>query len=275
MAIIDLPTEALQRAGLSPVEVEEWALSAPCRVESFETAATALSGFLTRGSALEDRLPRHGKRSEAERTPPRRSRRAGRARSAFLAAHAHELYDELTDGRSKPIRLEWLVYDAPSGPGPASRATPRWRPSARWRWRTSAGSSSPRACWSRTCWHCPRRAATWSSRCSRRRPRRARAGRRVPRRTGVADLGAARVTRQGRAGRARALQPAPPQCRGRRHARPDRVGRRPDPARSRRARSACCAARSSITPATRASGSSARGSTSPTSTGAGSTSCSI
>ena len=79
----------------------------------------------------------------------------------------------------------------------------------------------------------------------------------------------------GTCGRARALQPAPPQRRGRRHARPDRVGRRPDPARSRDRGRRVPRARSSITPATRASASSARGSTSPTSTGAGSTSCSI
>ena len=41
----------------------------------------------------------------------------------------------------------------------------------------------------------------------------------------------------------------------------ERVGGRPDPARSRRSRSACSAADSSITPATRRSGSSAPGST--------------
>ena len=113
MAIIDLPTQALQRAGLSPVEVGEWALSVPTESDSFETAATAVSGFLTRGSALESRLPVTSKRSAAERDAAEElSSALSDVRSAFLAAHAQELYDELTDHRSKPIRLEWLVNDA-------------------------------------------------------------------------------------------------------------------------------------------------------------------
>src|ERR1700735_2672956 len=113
MAIIDLPTQALERAGLSPVEIGEWALSVPTESVSFEVAANAASAFLTRGAALEAQLPVASKRSEGEREAPREPASAlTDARSTFLTAHAGELYDELTDHRSKPIRLEWLVNDA-------------------------------------------------------------------------------------------------------------------------------------------------------------------
>ena len=113
MAIIDVPTQALERAGLSPVEVGEWALSVPVESDSFEVAAGAASAFLSRGSALEGQLPVASLRSPAERDAAQElSTVLTEARSAFLAAHADELYDELTDHRTKPIRLEWLVNDA-------------------------------------------------------------------------------------------------------------------------------------------------------------------
>ena len=113
MAILDLPTQALERAGLSPVEVGEFVLSVPAEDDSFEIAATAVSGFLTRGSALEAQLPVASRRSPAESDAARElSTALTETRSAFLQAHAGELYDELTDHRSKPIRLEWLVNDA-------------------------------------------------------------------------------------------------------------------------------------------------------------------
>ena len=113
MAIIDLPTQALERSGLSPVEVGEWALSVPVESDSFEAAGAAVSRFLTRGSALESQLPVTSKRSATEQGAAQElSTALTDARSAFLAVHVQELYDELTDHRSKPIRLEWLVNDA-------------------------------------------------------------------------------------------------------------------------------------------------------------------
>src|ERR1700733_1118317 len=57
MAIIDLPTQALERAGLSPVEVGEWALSVPVESDSFEVAAGAAGAVLSRGSAPDGQLP--------------------------------------------------------------------------------------------------------------------------------------------------------------------------------------------------------------------------
>ncbi len=112
-AITDLSTDALQRAGLSRSEIEDWALSAPPEFDSFEPAAQALSRFLTRGAALGERLPPPRGRSEVERAAAHElSAALTEARVAFLDVHTGQLYDELTDRCSKPIRVEWLVNDA-------------------------------------------------------------------------------------------------------------------------------------------------------------------
>ncbi len=112
-AITELPTDALERAGLPPGEIHDWSLSAPGGLESFDAAAAALSGFLARGAELGRRLPAAADRSDVEQAA------AGAlgavlaaARTVFLEAHAAELYERLTAGCSKPIRLERLVDEA-------------------------------------------------------------------------------------------------------------------------------------------------------------------
>lgn len=113
MTIIDLPTQVLEGAGLSPSEIDDWARSAPQEIDAFAPAAQALSQFLTRGAALQERLPLASRRSEVEQAAAEGlSAALTDARIAFLAAHADQLYDELTERRSKPIRVEWLVNDA-------------------------------------------------------------------------------------------------------------------------------------------------------------------
>ncbi len=106
----DLPTDALARAGLGAGEVEEWVLAGGLKPDSFEAAAAAVSGFLTRGQTLSERL--RGA-TEAERAAAAELARAlTGARDAFLAVHAGALYDELTAGATTPIRVEELVYRA-------------------------------------------------------------------------------------------------------------------------------------------------------------------
>jgi thioesterase DpgC len=112
-AITELPTDALEQAGLSPGEIHDWSLSAPASLQSFEAAAQALSGFLARGAGLGGRLPAAADRSDVQQAA------AGAlgavlaaARASFLEAHVAELYDGLTAGCSKPIRLERLVDEA-------------------------------------------------------------------------------------------------------------------------------------------------------------------
>jgi (3,5-dihydroxyphenyl)acetyl-CoA 1,2-dioxygenase len=112
-AITELPTDALEQAGLSPGEIHDWSLSAPASLESFEAAAQALSGFLARGAALGGRLPPAADRSDVEQAAAGALGAAlAAARAIFLEAHAAELYDGLTADCSKPIRLERLVDEA-------------------------------------------------------------------------------------------------------------------------------------------------------------------
>ncbi|MFZ0042671.1 MAG: enoyl-CoA hydratase/isomerase family protein [Solirubrobacteraceae bacterium] len=109
----DLPISTLQRAGLSPEELDEWSRSAPARLDSLEAAGDALSGFLVRGTALVSRLPPAPRRSESEPEAARAlSQALTDARIAFLDGHAGELYDKLTNRCAQPIRLEALVYEA-------------------------------------------------------------------------------------------------------------------------------------------------------------------
>jgi thioesterase DpgC len=114
-AITDLRTDALERAGLSPAEATAFVQSAPpAGLQSFGAAADALGGFLARGLALDGRLPpRRAGRTEAEETAAELiSSALTEARNAFLGAHVGELYATLTDGGAKPVRVEELVYAA-------------------------------------------------------------------------------------------------------------------------------------------------------------------
>src|ERR1700716_3085364 len=106
-AITDLPTAALERAGLSPSEIGDWSVSASSRAQSFEAAAGALSGFLGRGIALAERLPTGPHRTDDERIAAEAlAATLFAARISFLSIHTDELYGALTDGYSIPRRLE-------------------------------------------------------------------------------------------------------------------------------------------------------------------------
>jgi thioesterase DpgC len=105
-----LPTDVLTRAGLSTSEVEEWALAGGLTPDSFEAAAAALSGFLVRGQALGEQLLSDRDGDHAAYRDLTAALTA--ARDSFMTVHAEALYDQLTDGFAKPIRVEQLVYDA-------------------------------------------------------------------------------------------------------------------------------------------------------------------
>ncbi|HEY2693756.1 MAG TPA: enoyl-CoA hydratase/isomerase family protein [Streptosporangiaceae bacterium] len=113
MTTAQIPADALERAGLSPAAVAEWAASAPGPGLSFRAAADAEGVFLTRGHELTRRLP-----GPAQGTADERAARAAiaetlnEAREIFLRAHAEDLYDALTDRCTKPLRLAELLPDA-------------------------------------------------------------------------------------------------------------------------------------------------------------------
>src|SRR5215831_14332265 len=113
MTTARLPAAALARAGLSAAEVADWSASAPGPQDSLLAAAEAVSAFLRRGQALGRRLP-----APAACTADERAAREivggvmNGARERFLGAHTAALYDALTAGRTRQLRLGELVAQA-------------------------------------------------------------------------------------------------------------------------------------------------------------------
>jgi thioesterase DpgC len=103
----------LEAAGLSPSEIAEWVTSAPGDGNGFDADACASSEFLLRGEELLARLPaRRGRNDAEERAAAELKGVLDRGRSAFLRAHADDLYAALTDDLRKAVRDEDLVYAA-------------------------------------------------------------------------------------------------------------------------------------------------------------------
>jgi (3,5-dihydroxyphenyl)acetyl-CoA 1,2-dioxygenase len=100
----------LERAGLPTAEAAAWSAAAPDPRGPFDAAAGAVSWFLTSGAALLARLPGRARRSAAERAAAGAIAAAmDGARDGFLRWHAAGLYDALTAGRSRSLRLEELL----------------------------------------------------------------------------------------------------------------------------------------------------------------------
>jgi thioesterase DpgC len=108
------PAGVLERAGLSGADAQAWHALAPAAApESLQADAEVCSRFLVAGQALTGRLPAPARRTEAERTAAAAiDGTLIAAREAFLRARASELYDELTDGRRRFLRLDQLLYAA-------------------------------------------------------------------------------------------------------------------------------------------------------------------
>jgi len=133
MTAAHVPAEILSRAGLSTAEVEDWAASAPPMEGSFTAAAAAVSVFLRRGQSLSRRLP-----APAAGTADERAAREAigavmnGARDHFLRAHTAALYDAVTAGRTRPLRLGEVVGEAAAlvpglAPSPAEMDAERAR----------------------------------------------------------------------------------------------------------------------------------------------------
>lgn len=96
-------TTAHLPAGLSAPDLTDWASSAPAADGPFGPVTEAVSAFLVRGQELAGRLPDAREAINGI---------LNGARDAYLRAHAAGLYDELTAGCSRPLRVEDLVYRA-------------------------------------------------------------------------------------------------------------------------------------------------------------------
>ncbi|MDR0345758.1 MAG: enoyl-CoA hydratase/isomerase family protein, partial [Nocardiopsaceae bacterium] len=108
-------------------------LTAAAPPDSFPAAAAGLSRFLARGQALTSQLPVPPARTSAQAAAGKAIAAALHgARDRFLRSHAAALYDTLTSGFTKPLRLYELVDAAAArvpglAPSPAEMAAERAR----------------------------------------------------------------------------------------------------------------------------------------------------
>ena len=99
--------------GLPRDELERLSHLQPAFGQSLGADATAASRFFVAGQALIDRLPPRPQRSEAEQSAADTLKTHLRdARIAFLRRHAAALYAQLTEDRSRFVRVEELVFRA-------------------------------------------------------------------------------------------------------------------------------------------------------------------
>src|SRR5512139_3832096 len=89
-------------------------VSAPVAASGdFAADGAAFSAYWRNAREQLSRLPAKPRRDAAARDAAETIKQAAReARFAFLRRHARALYDKLTDGRRKFVRIERLVYDA-------------------------------------------------------------------------------------------------------------------------------------------------------------------
>ena len=238
-------SEILTGAGLPEEEVAIWRRGERVEFGSFPASVRAVSEYLSRGEALVARLPGRPARSEAEAAAAAAiADDLNAARVAFLRGHAEELYSALTGDLTRAVRVDELVYGAAERfPGLVpTRAAVDAEELERQAGRQGGRSRSPRDLLVAHVLASPAAALHLVHAMLRPAARGARAPIESFRATGRGRPrpGAGRAARAGRP--ARAAQPTPAERRGRRHARPDRGGRGPDPARPRRSRSASCAA---------------------------------
>lgn len=104
---------ALQEGGLDQDEVGAWFAALPPSTSEIAEDRRRYTEFWKQSDALVARLPKKPKRSRTEVEAAQTLFTTARAaRERFLTAHASALYDELTQRRSRFIRLEDLVFAA-------------------------------------------------------------------------------------------------------------------------------------------------------------------
>ena len=103
----------LRAAGLADSAVADWHAAAQTSTADYDGDCVRYSQFWGRSNDLIRRLPPKPKRNAAETAAAQTILLAARDhRERFLAAHAVTLYDTLTRGRMRFVRLEALVFEA-------------------------------------------------------------------------------------------------------------------------------------------------------------------
>jgi (3,5-dihydroxyphenyl)acetyl-CoA 1,2-dioxygenase len=109
---VQLSADVLERAGLPAEQSRAWTSREPGFGGPLDAAGPALTEFLALGEALRSRLPGPGDPGRTDAVQAARDAIAAAmnaARDEFLSVHAAALYDALTDGRSRSMRLEELL----------------------------------------------------------------------------------------------------------------------------------------------------------------------
>jgi thioesterase DpgC len=112
-SILQVETFDVAAAGLSAAEFESWRHGEPQLSGDFARDAHAFSAYWQGAERLLERLPPPAQRNDAQRDAARRIQEAARvARVRFLRSHVDTIYDRLTAGRSRFVRLEHLAVAA-------------------------------------------------------------------------------------------------------------------------------------------------------------------
>jgi thioesterase DpgC len=103
----------LTAAGLGGQDIAAWRQASPTASGEFGKDSAAFSAYWAQADWLLQRLPRPPQRNEAERGAAGVIQEAARAsRVRFLRGHVDTVYDRLTQGRSRFVRVEHLVAQA-------------------------------------------------------------------------------------------------------------------------------------------------------------------
>ena len=104
---------SLRAAGLPEQEAQAWSEAIPAGSGDYESDARRYGAFWRQSTALRGRLPPKPRRNEAAQTAADALLSVARAsRESFLAAHAEQVYDLLTERGSVFRRLDDVVYAA-------------------------------------------------------------------------------------------------------------------------------------------------------------------
>jgi thioesterase DpgC len=108
-----LPRELFDAVGLASDAAAAWNKALPKCTASYASDRLAHSDFWQQSAQLLGRLPPPGRRSDREQTVARMIVEAARkARTQFLGNYVEAVYDSLTDGRRRHVRVERLVTAA-------------------------------------------------------------------------------------------------------------------------------------------------------------------
>jgi len=105
--------EDFTAAGLADADAREWCEAEPRATGDYASDCNRFSAFWQLSARLVTRLPQRAGRNEREQAAARAIQdRARAARVQFLAGHGDAVYDALTNGRSRFMRVERLVTEA-------------------------------------------------------------------------------------------------------------------------------------------------------------------